>query len=467
MKLRLLAILVLAAPLAMLSQEFRGTISGAVTDPTNSVIAGAKVTVLEVHTGTKVQTVSESTGLYTAPFLLPGDYDITVQVPGFKEAVRKGVHLGAGEHPVIDVHLEVGDTSQSISITAEAPMVNNENASVGGAITTKEVEDLPLSGGSPWMLAQLEMGVIMGQFNSTSNTVQTYDSSNSFSIAGTPTQSSELLLNGAPDATWDMRSAYTPPKDAVQEVRVKVVDTDAGFGHTRGGTVNMIMKGGTNQLHGTLFEFTQPSLLTANSFFNNRNGLGNPVTHFNQYGLTAGGPVWIPKVFNGKDKLFWFVAWQGDRNSTPNTAFISVPTDAEKSGDFSQILKADGTILYDPYSGVQSGSAISRSPLPNNQIPASRINPITAQYLKLYPEPNVVSGGSLTSRPDGYDNFGTTAPNTNLANNETGTLDYNMSDKSRLSLERAPQQSDRHQERLLSEHRRRKPHYPRELGRQH
>ncbi len=433
MKLRLLAILVLA-PLALLAQEFRGTISGAVTDPSNSVIAGAKVTVLEVHTGTKVQTVSESTGLYTVPFLLPGDYDITVQVPGFKEAIRKGVHLGAGEHPAIDVHLEVGDTSQSISITAEAPMVNNENASVGGAITTKEVEDLPLSGGSPWMLAQLEMGVIMGQFNSTSNTVQTYDSSNSFSIAGTPTQSSELLLNGAPNATWDMRSAYTPPKDAVQEVRVKVVDTDAGFGHTRGGTVNMVMKGGTNQLHGTLFEFTQPSLLTANSFFNNRNGLGNPVTHFNQYGLTAGGPVWVPKVFNGKDKLFWFVAWQGDRNSTPNTAFISVPTDAEKSGDFSQILKADGTILYDPYSGVQSGSAISRSPLPNNQIPASRINPITAQYLKLYPEPNVVSGGSLTSRPDGYDNFGTTAPNTNLANNETGTLDYNMSDRSRLSL---------------------------------
>src|SRR6185437_112830 len=183
----------------------------------------------------------------------PGDYSITVQAAGFREAVRKGIHLGAGEHTVIDFRLDVGDAAQSVEVTAEAPLVSSENASVGNAITTKEVEDLPLNGGSPWMLAQLGRGVIMGQFNSTSNSVQTYDSSNNFSIAGTPTQSSELLLNGAPNATWDMRSAYTPPKDAVQEVRVKVVDTDAGFGHTRGGTVNMVMKGGTNAFHGTLF----------------------------------------------------------------------------------------------------------------------------------------------------------------------------------------------------------------------
>ncbi len=357
------------------AQEYRGTISGLVTDPSSAVIAGAKVTVTEVNTGARMQATSESKGQYSAPFLLPGDYSITVQAAGFREAVRKGIHLGAGERTVIDFRLDVGDAAQSVEVTAEAPLVSSENASVGNAITTKEVEDLPLNGGSPWMLAQLGMGVIMGQFNSTSNSVQTYDSSNSFSIAGTPTQSSELLLNGAPNATWDMRSAYTPPKDAVQEVRVKVVDTDAGFGHTRGGTVNMVMKGGTNAFHGTLFEFTQPSLLTANSFFNNRNGLGNPVTHFNQFGATAGGPVFVPKVVNGKDKLFWFFAWQGDRNSTPFTSFLSVPTAAEKRGDFSQILAVDGTQLYDPYSGVQTGSSISRSPLPNNQIPQNRLNP--------------------------------------------------------------------------------------------
>ena len=117
------------------------------------------------------------------------------------------------------------------------------------------------------------------------------------------------------------------------EVRTKVVDTDAAFGHTRGGTINMVMKSGTNDLHGTLFENTQPSLLTANSFFNNRSGLGNPVTHFNQFGATAGGPVVIPRVFNGKDKLFWFFAYEGNRNSQPFTSFVSVPTEAERRGD--------------------------------------------------------------------------------------------------------------------------------------
>ena len=432
MKLNKIAILILAIPLALSSQEFRGTISGAVTDASGAVIAGAKVSVTETHTNTKIEAVSESTGQYTAPFLLPGDYDVTAKLAGFKEYVRKGIHVGAGEHPIIDIRMEVGEITQAVEVTAEAPLVDKEASSVGHAITTKEVEDLPLNGGSPWMLSQLEIGVIYSPFNSNSSVQQTYDSSNAFSIAGTPTQSSEMLLNGAPNATWDMRSAYTPPKDAVQEVRTTVLNTDAGFGHTRGGTINMVMKSGTNELHGSMWENMQPSNLTANSFFNNAKGLGNPLTHYNQYGLTAGGPVLIPKIFNGKDKLFWFFAWQNDKNTQPFTSFISVPTDAEKRGDFSQILQTDGTQLYDPFSATASGSSITRQPLPGNIIPTNRINPIAQQYLKFFPEPNV-AGVNATTRPDGYFNYGTTAPNTNTADNESGQLDYNMSYRSRLS----------------------------------
>ena len=430
--LRLLAVVVV--PLAAFAQEFRGTISGTVADPTGSAIAGAKITVIETHTGVTTSVVSGSTGQYTALFLLSGDYEIAARMPGFKDAVRKGVHIGAGDHPIIDIRLDVGDAAQSVEVTAEAPLVNNENASLGQTITTKEVEDFPLNGRSPMMLAQLAMGVIVSPFNSTSSVVQPYDSSNNFSIGGTPTQSSEMLVNGAPNATWDMRSAYSAPQDAVQEVTVKLLDTDAGFGHTRGGTINQVLRSGTNALHGSLYEFNQPSLLTANSFFNNRNGLGNPVTHFKQYGATVGGPIFIPKVFNGKNKLFFFFAWEDDKNSQPNTNFISVPTAAEKRGDFSQILAADGTQLYDPYSGVQTGSAITRTPLPNNQIPANRINPIAARYLQFYPAPNVTAI-STTTRPDGYDNYGATAPATNSFNNELGRLDYNMSERSRLALD--------------------------------
>src|SRR5207248_7260017 len=146
-------------------------------------------------------------------------------------------------------------------------------------------------------------------------------------------------------------------------------------------------KSGTNEFHGTLYENTQPSPLTANSFFNNRSGLGNPVTHYNQFGATAGGPVLIPRVFNGKDKLFWFFAYQGDRNSQPFTSFLSVPTEAERRGDFSEILKTDGTQLYDPFNASQNGSAITRQPLPGNQIPQNRISSISQQYLKFFALP--------------------------------------------------------------------------------
>jgi len=427
-------VLLFVLSLCLIAQEFRGTISGVVSDPTGSVIPVNNVVVTETHTGAKVAVESDNSGQYTAPFLLAGDYDVTVKTTGFKEAVRKGLHIGAGDHPVIDIRLEVGEASQSIEVTADAPLVNSENASVGQAITTKEVEDLPVNGRSAMSLGQLAMGVIMGAYNNPNPVVQPYDSTNNFSLGGTPTQSSEMLLNGGANATWDLRSAYSAPQDAVQEVRVKVLDTDAGFGHTRGGTVNQILKSGTNEFHGSLFEFNQPSNLTANSFFNNRNGLGNPVTHFNQYGLAVGGPVYIPKIIHGKNKLFWFFAWENDANSQPNTAFISVPTAAEKVGDFSQILAADGTQLYDPYSGVMNGTTITRTALPNNQIPASRINPITTNYLKFYPSPNV-TGFNTTSRPDGFDNYGTTAPSTNNANNELGRIDYNMNDRSRLSFD--------------------------------
>ena len=227
----------------------------------------------------------------------------------------------------------------------------------------------------------------------------------------------------------------------------------------------MVMKSGTNELHGSMWENMQPSNLTANSFFNNAKGLGNPLTHYNQYGLTAGGPVYLPKIWNGKDKLFWFFAWQHDKNTQPFTSFISVPTDAEKRGDFSQILQTDGTQLYDPYSASLNGSAIVRQPLPGNIIPTSRINPIAQQYLKFFPAPNV-NGVNATSRPDGYFNYGTTAPNSNVANNESLQLDYNMSNRSRMSFNTRHNTLAGQEERLLPEHRQRTDHQPRKLGRQ-
>jgi hypothetical protein len=229
-----------------------------------------------------------------------------------------------------------------VEVTADAPIVNSENASVGQAVTTKEVEDIPLNGRSPIMLAQLAIGVIPSPYNSTLTLVHPFDTNNAFAIGGTVNQTSETLLDGSPNATWDGRTEYSPPQDAVQEVRVKAFDTDAAFGHTGGGTINQVLKTGTNGFHGSLSEFNQPSNLTANNFFNNKNNLGNPVTHFNQYGLTVGGPVWIPKVYNGKDKLFWFFAWEGlkmrkkreifHRFWRPTEPCFTIPTRPRKAG---------------------------------------------------------------------------------------------------------------------------------------
>ena len=431
MKRCMVAVLaLLLVPAALFCQEFRGTLSGSVTDPTGAVIAGAKVTVTEIDTGTKVETASESSGQYSVPFLQPGNYQVSVKLQGFKEFIRKGVHLGAGDHVAIDAKLDVGDATQSVEVTAEAPMVNGESASVGQAITTKEVDELPLNGRTPMVLASLSLGVLpTGQ----PSLIHPFDSGagNAWNVAGTPAQTSEIMVDGVPNATWDGRLAYSLPQDAVQEVRVKAFDSDASFGHTGGGTLNQVMKTGTNTLHGTMWEYNQPNTMTANDFFNNAKNVARPLSHLNQYGLTAGGPIWIPKVINGKNKLFWFFAWEGMKDGQPAPALLTVPTALEKQGNFSQVLAADGvsTQLYDPFNATQTGTTINRVAYPNNVIPQNQLSPIALAYLKYYDSPNIVP-----TRADGFQNYGSNAVTTDNYNNQMGRLDYNMSDRSRLAF---------------------------------
>jgi len=430
MKRILLPVLGLALACAGFSQEFRATISGAVTDPTSAAVAGAKVTVTGAQTGAKVETQSDSSGHYSVPFLLPGDYDLNIQFSGFKAFDRKGIHLGAGEHPIIDARLEVGDTSVSVEIVADVPLINTENAGVGQAITTKEVEDLPSNGGTPMMLASLAMGVIStGQ----PSTVQPFASGGAagWSIAGSPSQTNELMIDGVPNTTWDGRLAYSAPQDAVQEVRVKAFDTDAAYGHSGAGTANVVLKSGTNVLHGTLYEKNQPSNMTANTFFNNKAGQPNTITHFNQWGGTASGPIYLPKVYDGRNKIFWFFAYEGLQDSTPNTTFLTVPTAAERTGDFSQLLSVPApltpTVIYDPSTAVLNGSTVVRTAYPGNKIPASQLNAIAQKYLQFYPSPIVTS----LTRADGIQNFANTSNTVDGYTNEFGRMDLNLGMRTR------------------------------------
>ena len=440
---------------AVMGQESRSTISGTIVDQTDAAIPGVKVIATEVRTGTKTQAVSDAAGLYTIPFLAPGEYQIEAQAPGFKTLVRKGIRLASSDHPVIDLKLEVGATSQSLEITADVPLVDTANSAIGQTITTRQVEDFPLNGRNPMMVAQLAIGVIA---TGTPSLVHPFDNgaAAAWSIGGTPAQTSEILMDGAPNSTWDNRLAYAPPQDAVQEVKVKAFDVDAAYGHTGSGTINKVMKTGTNSLHGSIYEFTQPSGLAANNFFNNKAGVRAPDSKLNQYGLTAGGPVILPKLFHGKNKLFWFFAFEGLKDSQPNTKFLTVPTDAERRGDFSALLALGSSYqIYNPYSGVTSGSNVARQPFrcdvsgnpltpnltpgpqygtqpatgtPCNILPQQLLDPVASAYLKFYPAAN------LPGRNDGYSNYGNGATTDDNYSNELGRLDWNMSQRSRLAF---------------------------------
>ena len=422
----------LCATTTTFGQESHGAISGTVVDPAGAAVPGAVVTATEIRTGVRTPTKTNAIGAYSFPFLSAGEYQIEVESSGFRTFFRKGINLATSDHPVIDVQLQVGEATQTVSVTAEAPLLDVANAAVGQTITTQQVEDFPLNGRTPMMLAGLSVGVLITPTPGNSiGQVHPFDNNAAagWSIGGTPSQNNELLIDGSPDAVWSGSLAYSPPQDAVQEVSVKAFDNDATYGHTVGGTLNQVLKTGTNSFHGSAYEFSQVSALDANNYFNDRAGVANPVTHFNQYGLTAGGPVIIPKIFNGKDKLFWFFAWENLDDSQPNTNITTVPTNAERNGDFSALLNNGGSQyqIYNPFSATLSGKTINRQPFTGNIIPSGLINPVAQSLLKLYPEPNLP--GNPTT---GQNNFISSAPSIDTFDNELGRLDYNMSQKNKM-----------------------------------
>ncbi len=403
------------------AQEFRATISGTVSDSSGAAIPGATITATETHTGTRAVAVSDASGQYVVPFLAPGDYDLIAELSGFKQYTRRAIHLAAGGHPILDIRLEIGEISESVQVHADAPLVNAANASVGQTVTTKEVEDLPLNGRTPMMLAQLAVGVIA---TSNPSLVHPFDNNAAaaWSVGGTPAQTSELLLDGSPNEIWSGSLAYSPPVDAVQEVSVEAFDTDAAYGHTFGGTINQILKTGTNAFHGTAYEFAQPSALAANTFFNDRTGTPKVATKYNQYGLTAGGPL-------ERNKLFWFFAWEGLDDSQPATDITTVPTDAERNGDFSALLNLGPQYqIYNPFSGTLVANTIMRQPFTNNVISPKLLNPVALAYMKFFPEPN------LPGDATGFHNYINNASSVDGFDNELGRVDYNISDRSRVTF---------------------------------
>ncbi len=200
------------------------------TDPTGAAVPGASVTIRETETGTINKTQSDTSGQYVVPFLPPGKYEISVEMTGFKKVLRSALTLQSAEHPIIDLTLSLGNVQDTVSVTADTPLVDTANSSVGQVITTKQVEDFPINGRTPLVLTELAVGVVATSYPSQ---VHPFDNNgaSAFSIGGTPQQASEILLDGSPDTVWSGAIAYSPIQESVQEVSVRAFDTDAGFGH--------------------------------------------------------------------------------------------------------------------------------------------------------------------------------------------------------------------------------------------
>lgn len=418
-----LAVCLLLLGFAAPAQEFRGTLAGRIVDQQGGVVPHVKVIATQKDTGSKFQTASGGDGEYSLPFLPPGAYTVEAEVSGFKRYVNPNIRVSTNERQQLDIAMEIGQIEQTVSITAEAAMVETSTASTGQVITTRQIENMPMNGRTPLLLAQLSFGVTP---NSDPKFSRPFDNSgpSDFSMGGAPNRSNELLLDGSPDTTRNSRVAYNPPVDAVQEMKVETFQTDAAYGHTGGGTVNVVLKSGTNTVHGTAYDFNQVSALAATPYFTNRSGQKKPVSNFNQWGVNGGGPLWVPKVFDGRNRVFWYFAYEGIRDSFPEPLTSTVPTAAERNGDFSELLRVGANYqFYDPLTGVREGSRVRRQPFPNNVLPANRLSGIAKNYLQFYPPPN------QQGRNDGRDNYLANSLRTDRFDSELGRLDFNLSDK--------------------------------------
>jgi hypothetical protein len=417
------------------AQDTRGTISGTVTDSSGGVVVGAALKLVNVETGVSFTAESNAAGQYRFLFLNPGIYRLTASMTGFKTFERDKIELHVAQAAGIDVALAVGAMAESVTVSSEVPLLEVEKVDRGIVIERTRIEDLPLSKRNPIMLANMSSGIM-----STSNPQHVNPFSNSsissWSINGGPVSNVEFLMDGAPNNAYSgatNRIAYVPPSDAVGEFKVITGIYDAQYGRTGGGVINVSVKSGTNNFHGSGYEFIQRTSWNANTFANNSKGLPREGNALNQYGFTIGGPVTIPKLYNGRDRTFFFFAAEdyGEDLQYPEESIASVPTVEQRRGDFSRTTDNKGRLItiYDPLTGRFEGNKWVRSPFSGNVIPQERINPTSLKILSLYPEPNTLTEGST----DWQNNF-VLSPNPGIMDfqNYTTRVDHTFSASHRV-----------------------------------
>ncbi|MBI2690297.1 MAG: TonB-dependent receptor [Acidobacteria bacterium] len=426
MFLRLL--LFTAAAGVLLSQT--ASLTGRVTDASGAVVPGAGVVVRAEGTGVTTTVSTNQDGYYSAPSLPPGRYGVTIEKDGFVPTRQTGLELAVQQVARLDVVLKVGAVSERIEVSAQALVLESESTTLGQVINNKQVTELPLLGRNTYALAMLVPGVRPSA--GVNGLVIDQISTVSYSINGQRATSNEFLLDGAPNsAAAQNQPVINANPDMVQEFKVETNNFSAEYGRAAGGVFNVVTKSGTNDIHFGAYEFFRNDKLNANDFFANRSGTARAPFKFNQFGGTLGGPVVIPKLYNGKNRTFFFVNTEIVRFIQGITFTSALPDPKMLTGDFSQARLANGNAvtIYDPATtrANPAGSGFIRSPFTGNIIPANRIDPVARNVSKYFPVPNVAGVTAL-----GAINYTRTAGNVVPKDSYSVRMDHNFSERNRI-----------------------------------
>jgi hypothetical protein len=406
---RTLALFPLAASQVWSQSNIAGVITGTVTDPAGAVVIGASVVALNQETSVRYPTTTNEAGNYLIPAVPLGSYTVTVESTGFKTFVRANLPVGADERVRLDAKLELGNTSEKVTITAEAPLIESERSTLGGSFTQTQFDAMPIGRDPLGMLALIPgstpslNGFATGVFN------------------GSHEETTDYKVDGSPATlatTYRAASGGGPILEMVGEVVLQSSNYSAEYG--RGSSqITMNTIAGTNEFHGVLFEYFQNEDLNANSFFNNLHGLPRNISRQNLFGATIGGPIWIPKLYNGRNKTFFTFGFEGTRSFVPVTNTSTVPLPAMRAGNFGN------TVIYDPAATSGNGTNATRTPFPNNAVPSTRFDPVAMNILaNSFPLPNA------TGNANNYTSSGSSPlSNTFLQ----GRLDENFNEKNRFT----------------------------------
>ncbi|MGH9656965.1 MAG: carboxypeptidase regulatory-like domain-containing protein, partial [Bryobacteraceae bacterium] len=373
------------------AQAPTGELTGAIRDSTGAVVPNAQISATNEDTGLTRKVRSNELGYYTVPLLPPGLYRMTVQKEGFRSLERKGLRLHVNDKVTLDYSLEVGSLAETLSVTAEAPLLQTEQASQGAVIDNTKIVNLPLNGRNPFSLAALAPGVQPGGGFFTARVFQEQVNQGNFVANGGASFQNDILLDGTSNSVpGHGQLAMTPSVDAIEEFKVLTSNYSAEYGRSGGGIINIVTRSGGNQLRGSAYEFLRNKVLDAGNFFNNRAGIPRQPFVYNQYGLTVGGPVWLPKLYNGRNRTFFFFSYEGVKVRRARFFNGTVPTGAMRRGDFNELRTAAGQpiLIYNPFTTRQQGAGYVRDLFPGNLIPPSMHDKVAVNASQYIPLPN-------------------------------------------------------------------------------